>query len=177
MFGRRRHRAPVNVAPPIAVEAALPAVQTSAVQISEEQLFDVVRSRLEDFMGAHGEWTLVRRADSDTDEFFQGMAAFSLARDVTRSILGATAISQQAGTESAVSQSSLTNPAAAVPGTDTVVSEASLVTRPLAEQVTFELNAIALWADPKRHDPSHVSADLVTPPVTVDDSRPVANAS
>ena len=174
MFGRRRHRAPVNVAPPTPIEAPLP-----AVQLSEEQLFDVVRSRLEEFMGAQGEWTLVRRADADTDEFFQDMTAFSLARDVTRSILGTTAVAQEASAAPDVTLSDFAGFGASVldakpfeaPNVDT------LITRPVAEQITFELNAIAVWADPQRHDPSHVSPDLVTPPANAENSRSAARAS
>jgi hypothetical protein len=174
MFGRRRHRAPVNVAPPAPVEVPLP-----AVQLSEEQLFDVVRKRLEDFMGATGEWTLVRRAEADTDEFFQDMAAFSLARDVTASILGTSVSATEASAASDAVPSTLAGFGASVldaepfdaPDFDT------LVTHPVAEQVTLELNAIAVWADPKRHDPSHVDVKLVTPTAPSADSRPIAHAS
>jgi hypothetical protein len=174
MFGRRRHRAPVNVAPPTPVEAPLP-----DVQLSEEQLFDVVRKRLEDFMGAHGEWSLVRRNDADTDEFFQDMAAFSLARDVTASILGSTAEKQQASPAPDVTVSGFAGFGASVLSAEPYDAPEfdTLVTRPVAEQVTFELNAIAVWADPKRHDPSHVSDAMVNPPVPTDESRPIAHAS
>ncbi|RLQ85784.1 hypothetical protein D9V28_02695 [Mycetocola zhadangensis] len=150
-----------------------------AVQLSEEQLFDVVRKRLEDFMGAQGEWSLVRRADADTDEFFQDMAAFSLARDVTSSILGKTVVAPEASPEIDVKLSGFAGFGASV--LDAEPFEApdfdTLVTRPVAEQITFELNAIAVWADPKRHDPAHVSAELVNPPVPTDESRPIAHAS
>ncbi|MCP2030483.1 hypothetical protein L1277_000547 [Okibacterium sp. HSC-33S16] len=173
MFGRRRHRAPVNVAPPAPVEVPLP-----AVQLSEEQLFDVVRQRLEDFMGASGEWTLVRRADADTDEFFQDMAAFSLARDVTASILGTSTSTAQASPVAENVPSGLAEFGASVLDAEPFDAPDfdSLVTRPIADQVTFELNAIAVWADPKRHDPSHVDASLVNPPAPAD-SRPIAHAS
>ena len=174
MFGRRRHRAPVNVAPPTPVEVPLP-----AVQLSEEQLFDVVRQRIEDFLGADGDWSLVRRSVADTDEFFQDMAAFSLAQDVTRSILGTPAVAAEASPELDVTLSGFAGFGASVLDADpqTAPDFDTLVTHPVAEQVTFELNAIAVWADPKRHDPSHVSDELVNPPVSGRDARPISHAS
>lgn len=165
MFGRRRHRARAQVALPTPVEAPTP-----APQLSEEQLFDVVRDRLDEFLGAQGEWTLVRRSAGDTDEFFQSMTAFSVARDVTSSIL-ATARGELAGAKPADQTSTVTlsdfvgfGASALQPASISSADSDEFVTRPVAEQVTFELNAIAVWADPQRHDPGHVNPDLVTPP-------------
>lgn len=198
MFGLRRHRARVQVAPPTPLEAPAP-----SVSLSEEQLFEVVRERLDEFVGANGDWTLIRRSDADSDEFFQSMTAFSVARDVTTSIL-ATARGDRAETAKANPTSEVTLSGFAGFGAsvlDFQPVEASefnksefnrsefnksefnkpefdaLVTRPISEQITFELDAIAVWADPKRHDPAHVSPDLVSPPAAADDSRLTANAS
>ncbi len=174
MFGLRRHRARVQVAPPTPIAPPLP-----APQLSEEQLFEVVRARLEDFVGATGDWTLVRRSEADTDEFFQSMTAFSVARDVTASIL-ATARGDQDETTAAHPTSDVTLSGFAGFGASVLdfrpVEESELVTRPITEKITFELDAIAVWADPKRHDPAHVSPDLVSPP-SADDARVKVRAS
>jgi hypothetical protein len=181
MFGRRRHRAPVAVAP------AAPA-PTPGIQLSEEQLFEKVRARLDAHMGAHGDWTLVRRTDADTDAFFHEMAAFSLARELTTAIVGsqATVAAEQGDAAVAAADAETkadlvetitvtTVPSALKPGAADVdpsvfdvPEDAVASSRELSpvEHVMFELNTVAVWADPQHHDPSHVNAEMVTPAVS-----------
>lgn len=179
MFGRRRHRAAVTVAPPV------PAPEPG-IQLSEEQLFDRIRARLDTHMGATGDWTLVRRTDADTDTFFHDMAAFSLAREITSAIVGTSAI---AATQREDAPALAATPPESVMQTITVRtvpssvssgaadvgptvfdapadSEALPVELTKVEHVMFELNSVAVWADPQRHDPSHVNPEMVTPTVS-----------
>lgn len=176
MFGRRRHRAPVTVAPPV------PAPQPG-IQLSEEQLFDAVRARLDAHIGATGDWTLVRRSESDTDTFFHEMAAFSLAREITTALVGAPStaaahiddvpVDQPASVMQTITvrtvPSSVSSGAADVGPTvfdAPADSDALPVELSRVEHVMFELNTVAVWADPQRHDPAHVNPEMVTPTVS-----------
>ncbi|WP_411720486.1 hypothetical protein [Mycetocola sp.] len=130
-------------------------------------------------MGAHGDWTLVRRTGADTDAFFHEMAAFSLARELTTAIVGtqATAVAEAAeaarasGTPTGIVQTITvtTVPSSGASDVDPSVFDAAVnladTPRDLttAEHVMFELNSVAVWADPQRHDPSHVNPEMVTP--------------
>jgi hypothetical protein len=69
MFGRRRHAAPVAVAP--------------TPQLTDEQIFELVHTRLAAVLGERGEWTVSRRRDSDTDDIFHGVLAHSIAVTIT----------------------------------------------------------------------------------------------
>jgi hypothetical protein len=179
MFGRRRHRAPVTVAPPAPVP-------TPGIQLSEEQLFEKVRARLEQHMGANGDWTLVRRTAADTDTFFHEMAAFSLARELTTAIVGTAAAKPAEHAEEALVlasaaptnivqtitvttvPSSVSSGAANVGPAFDAPTEVAVapVDASRVEHVMFELNSVAVWADPQRHDPSHVDPEMVTPTVS-----------
>lgn len=68
MFGRRRHAAPVAVAP--------------TPQLSGEQIFELVHAQLAAAIGEHGTWTMSRRTETDTDEIFHGVLAHSIALDI-----------------------------------------------------------------------------------------------
>lgn len=167
MFGRRRHRAPVIVAPPAPVPIP-------GVELSEEQLFEKIRSRLDQHLGAGGDWTLVRRSDSDTDTFFHEMAAFSLAREITSAIVATpTAASSEQGAGTVDVRPSITvqtvpSGASGLTNVDSTFAPAAADPAPadnrdVLEHVMFELNTVAVWADPQRHDPSQVDAEMVTP--------------
>ncbi|NYD65668.1 hypothetical protein [Agromyces atrinae] len=56
-------------------------------EYSGEQLFDLVNSRLADIIGVHGQWTLVRRTDDDTDEIFHAMLTHQIAAELTHAYL------------------------------------------------------------------------------------------
>ena len=75
MFGRRR-RQRAEVTP-------VPVVN----EYSGEQLFDLVNTRLADIIGVHGQWTLVRRTDDDTDEIFHAMLTHQIAAELTHAYL------------------------------------------------------------------------------------------
>ncbi|MCX7522033.1 hypothetical protein OSC27_07045 [Microbacterium sp. STN6] len=77
MFGRRRHAA----APPAA----------PAPQLSEEVIFELVHARLAAFAGAHGEWTLTRRTEADTDSIFHDVTVHALSGEIVRDIAAAKA--------------------------------------------------------------------------------------
>jgi hypothetical protein len=142
-------------------------------------------------MGAAGDWTLVRRTAADTDTFFHEMAAFSLARELTTAIVGtaAVALSEPAEDAAALASTRPTDIAPTIAHTITVTTvpstvkpgpadidagalDASLnavaspVERVKVDYVMSELNSVAVWADPQRHDPSHVDAEMVTPTVS-----------
>ncbi len=171
MFGRRRHRAPLIVAPPA------PAPLTG-VELTEEQLFEKIRARLDQQVGTNGDWTLVRRSDADTDTFFHEMAAFSLAREVTAAIVGKSVASAEHSEDSLPAPATIitvqTVPAGNSGLTDldlifadvtpaAVAGPAPVNNTTVLEHVMFELNTVAVWADPQRHDPSQVDAEMVTP--------------
>lgn len=86
MFRRRRQTAPVLLAP--------------APELSSEALFELINDKLTDIIGASGEWTLVRRADGDTDEIFHTMLSRQIAGELTRTVEdGRTALRNEPGTE------------------------------------------------------------------------------
>ncbi|HEY2557950.1 MAG TPA: hypothetical protein VGI08_12655 [Diaminobutyricibacter sp.] len=75
MFGRRRHVAAVPAAP--------------VPQLSEAQILELVHQKLAEFVGEHGEWTVSRRADADTDAIFHTIIARSVAVGITAAIMDA----------------------------------------------------------------------------------------
>jgi hypothetical protein len=86
MFRRRRQTAPVLLAP--------------APELSSEALFELINDKLTDIIGASGEWTLVRRADGDTDEIFHTMLSRQIAGELTRTVEdGRDALRNEPGTE------------------------------------------------------------------------------
>jgi hypothetical protein len=72
MFGRRRHVAPTVSAP--------------APQLTENDIFDIVHAQIAAAIGDHGEWTLTRRVDSDTDSLFHGVVAHSVTTHVVEAL-------------------------------------------------------------------------------------------
>lgn len=149
MFGLRRRHRKATAAPAAASEAS----GNRAIRLSEEQLFDAVRGKLDDFMGIEGAWALVRRdPDAPTDDtIFASMSTFSLARDITSMLVGG---------------------AAEIPSASPTVAaapDARPSLRPVPrdesprDQVEIELTTIAQWADPKHHDPDFVDKDIVSP--------------
>jgi hypothetical protein len=65
MFGRRRRVAPV-------VHAAVP-------ELSDEQIFELLSSKLAEIVGARGSWTLVPRSVEDTDVIFHDLKSTQIA--------------------------------------------------------------------------------------------------
>jgi hypothetical protein len=80
MFRRWRRRALVQPAP------AAPPIMPST-ELTGEQVFDLLNNRLGDLIGSHGQWTLVRRTDDDTDRIFHAMLTHQIAAELTRDVL------------------------------------------------------------------------------------------
>jgi hypothetical protein len=57
--------------------------------LSEAQILELVSEKLAAFVGEHGEWTVSRRADSDTDAIFHTILARSVAVGITAAIMDA----------------------------------------------------------------------------------------
>lgn len=169
MFGlRRRHRK----AQPAA--AVLPELTSDGkVQLSEEQLFDAVHKRLEEFMGADGTWSLVRRdpEDASHDSIFSSMSTILLAKDIAAELLGATTIVPSHDPADAAPVE------AAEPAAVAHDKDLRAMLRPVPrtdddhQQIRLELTTIATWADPQHHNPAYVDQEMVTPRTAEHDVR------
>jgi hypothetical protein len=85
MFRRWRRRARLEAeATPI---AAAPAPRPSAADLRGEHIFELVNTKLAEFIGANGQWALVRRTPADTDVIFDAVVTHQIASEVTRTIL------------------------------------------------------------------------------------------
>lgn len=84
MFGRRRHAAQA-VAPIVEV------VETPAPlpRLAEEQIFELVHTRIAAAIGEGGEWVVRRRTPDDTDDLFRTVLAHQVALDVTAALRSA----------------------------------------------------------------------------------------
>lgn len=84
MFGRRRHVA-VAAAPIVTVaEKAAP-----LPRLAEEQIFELVHTRIAAAIGDGGEWVVRRRTPEDTDELFRSVLAHQVALDVATALRNA----------------------------------------------------------------------------------------
>jgi len=79
IFGRRKHAAPAPV-------ASAPA---AAPELTDELVFAAVQRSLTQVFGEHGDWTVARRSDEQTDTIFHDILVHSLATTVTASISAA----------------------------------------------------------------------------------------
>ena len=82
MFGRRR-RAPRTV-PTSSATLASPAPSLTA-----DQLHEIVRTRMAEFIGEHGDWTVVRRSQADTDTIFSDLLVDSVSREIAEAVVEA----------------------------------------------------------------------------------------
>jgi hypothetical protein len=81
MFGRRRHAA-AAAAPIVTVtETATP-----RPRLAEEQVFELVHTRIAAAIGEGGEWVVRRRTPEDTDDLFRTVLAHQVALDVTSAL-------------------------------------------------------------------------------------------
>lgn len=80
MFRRWRRRALVESPP-------TPEPPRTGPALTGEQVFELLNSRLSDLIGAHGQWTLVRRTDDDTDRIFHAMLTHQIAAELTHEFL------------------------------------------------------------------------------------------
>lgn len=136
MFGRRR-RAKVTTdraATPMSQSAGSKPVREA---LTPDDVYDLVNRRVAEALGPDGRYSLVLRSATDTDAIFSQLASRSLSLAITQAIVGAGVV-----------------PAAAhLPGAHerTVLSPHD------------EHTAIAVWADPTRHDPDVVDPAIVSP--------------
>ncbi|WP_022899072.1 hypothetical protein [Humibacter albus] len=84
MFGRRRHAAPA-VAPIVSVAPA----ETPRPRLADEQIFELVHTRIAAAIGEGGEWVVRRRRPDDTDDLFRTVLAHQVAADVTDALRSA----------------------------------------------------------------------------------------
>jgi len=151
-------------------------VAEPVIELSEERVFAAVLERLQDFVGENGSWTLTRRSDSDTEVFFHDMAALSLARAVTSTLVDAAGLgdshdSARRDDLSDLDQAHATSVVSAVGGDsseDVAEAAAETTTNPdravsPAVRTIMELDTIAVWADPKSHDPAYIDERMLHP--------------
>jgi hypothetical protein len=72
MFGRRRHAAAVPVAP--------------VPQLTDAQILELVHTKVAELIGENGEWTVIRRAQGDTDTIFHSILAQSVSVGIAAAI-------------------------------------------------------------------------------------------
>lgn len=118
----------------------IPPTPAPSADLSPDEVYDLVSRKVLDALGPEGRYSLVLRSASDTDAIFSQLAARSLSLAITRSIVGTDAVPRHVPTH---------GKAAA------------------AESARREHAAIAVWADPRRHDPDAVDPALVSPPTGV----------
>lgn len=114
---------------------ASPPTPSSNVGLSPDEVYDLVNRKVLDALGPDGRYSLVLRSAADTDAIFSQLAARSLSLAITRSLVG-------------------TDTAAHVPTHGKATA---------AEYARREHAAIAVWADPLRHDPDSVDPAIVSP--------------
>lgn len=117
------------------VPVAAPTASPTA-PLSPDQVYDLVNRKVLDALGPDGRYSLVLRSAADTDAIFSQLAARSLSLAITRSIVG----SDETATH------------VPIHGKTTA-----------AESARREHAAIAVWADPRRHDPDSVDPAIVSP--------------
>lgn len=154
----------------------LTASPAPVLELSEERVFAAVLERLQDFVGENGSWTLTRRSDSDTEVFFHDMAALSLARAVTSTLVDAAGLGDIADSArrddlSVLDRAQATSIVPAVDGDsneDVAEAAAEATANPdravsPAVRTIMELDTIAVWADPKSHDPAFIDKRMLHP--------------
>ena len=75
MFGRRRHAAAVPAAP--------------VPQLTDAQILELVHTKVAELIGENGEWTVVRRAQDDTDTIFPSILAQSVSVGIAAALADA----------------------------------------------------------------------------------------
>ncbi len=103
--------------------------------LSPDEVYELVSRRVGEALGPDGRYSLVLRSAADTDAIFSQLASRSLSLAVTRAIVGH----------------------------DVVVGPSAHGRTAAAETALREQTAIAVWADPLRHDPDAVDPAIVSP--------------
>ncbi|KRC63118.1 hypothetical protein ASE14_04920 [Agromyces sp. Root81] len=84
MFRRWRR---ARLAAQASAHVAAPTPHPSAADLRGEHIFELLNSRLSEFIGPGGGWSLVRKSDGDTDRIFHAMLTHQIAAELTRAIL------------------------------------------------------------------------------------------
>ncbi|MFC9559170.1 hypothetical protein [Agromyces sp. NPDC056965] len=84
MFRRWRR---ARLAAQASAHVAAPTPRPSAADLRGEHIFELLNSRLSEFIGPGGGWSLVRKSDGDTDRIFHAMLTHQIAAELTRAIL------------------------------------------------------------------------------------------
>lgn len=137
MFGRRRHVAPTPTAP--------------TPQLTENDIFDIVHAQVAAAIGEHGEWSLTRRGDSDTDALFHGVVAHSVTAHVVEALRAARdslAQPEPAPQAAATEIDERLGEHVAEPTTDTPDAEFTTVDEPAA--FGWHPAPITVWTDLKK---------------------------
>jgi hypothetical protein len=104
--------------------------------LTPDEVYALVNKRVLDALGPDGRYSLVLRSAADTDAIFSQLAARSLSLAITRSIVGPESLASRPSTHG----------------------------RSAVESAQLEHRTIAVWADPRRHDPDVVDPSIVSPP-------------
>jgi hypothetical protein len=136
MFGRRR-RAKVVTDFPATPKPMSHGRAPDPATLTPDDVYDLVNRRVAEALGPDGRYSLVLRSAADTDAIFSQLASRSLSLAITQAIVGAGVVPT----------------AAHLPG-----AHERRVLPPQAEHT-----AIAVWADPTRHDPDTVDPAIVSP--------------
>jgi len=132
MFGRRRHAAPVPAAP--------------APQLADAQILELVHGKVSELIGVDGEWTVVRRAEDDTDTIFHSILAQSVSVGIAAAIAEARRL-LEAG-ESLAAPQHLAASVADAPVEAEVVPAHVAEPAPVVEVPAAEVEAPAVEAEP-----------------------------
>lgn len=84
MFRRWRR---ARLAAQASAHVAAPTPHPTAADLRGEHIFELLNSRLSEFIGPGGGWSLVRKSDGDTDRIFHAMLTHQIAAELTRAIL------------------------------------------------------------------------------------------
>ena len=145
MFGRRRRAKVVNDRAATPKVSRVPAAPPET--LTSDDVFDLVNRRVAEALGPDGRYSLVLRSAADTDAIFSQLASRSLSLAITEAIVGAGVVPTASVSRGAHERT---------------------VLPPLAEHT-----AIAVWADPMRHDPDVVDPAIVSPGRATPDTVPL----
>lgn len=84
MFRRWRR---ARLAAQASAHAAAKPPRPTAADLRGEHLFELLNAKLSEFIGPQGAWSLVRRAEGDTDRIFDAVITHQISAELTRAVL------------------------------------------------------------------------------------------
>ncbi|GAA1949652.1 hypothetical protein [Agromyces allii] len=84
MFRRWRR---ARLAAQASAHAAAKPPRPTAADLRGEHLFELLNAKLSEFIGPNGAWSLVRRAEGDTDRIFDAVITHQISAELTRAVL------------------------------------------------------------------------------------------